>query len=105
MNKSGFLSCLCGSERALLPRLLGNEFLSCLCGSEPNNYLAGNLFIFLSCLCGSEPRMIKFVPIFQFLSCLCGSELILKTFKTSRDALYRRFNIIYPFLKHIPLTN
>ena len=50
------------------------EFLSCLCGSELAVILAASTNTFLSCLCGSERAALLLQCGGCFLSCLCGSE-------------------------------
>ena len=51
-----FLSCLFGSELAVLEIERVSNFLSCLFGSEQGSRLQGPERAFLSCLFGSEPQ-------------------------------------------------
>ncbi len=54
LSRYDFLSCLCGSERAVNGHFLIATFLSCLCGSEQYFERYNTKCRFLSCLCGSE---------------------------------------------------
>ena len=53
-----FLSCLYGSELAILPQRIAVVFLSCLYGSEQSDAPKSYYPRFLSCLYGSERMVI-----------------------------------------------
>ena len=56
-GESTFLSCLFGSELAVLMAVALIDFLSCLFGSELDDYLYFFEQLFLSCLFGSEQQL------------------------------------------------
>ena len=74
VERTYFLSCLCGIERRGDSRPAATVFLSCLCGSERLRWLGRYGPDFLSCLCGSKLPQQRIRRSEPFLSCLCGSE-------------------------------